>query len=242
MKKDLKKHIRECYTYQRVKTETCKPAGLLRPLPIPVRPWLDISINFVEGLPKSQQKDVILVVVYRFSKYVQFIPLAHPYTASRVAALYMEFVFKLHWMPSSIVSDIDPIFTSHFWTAFMKLQGVKLAISSASHPQTDGQTKVGNKSLEQYLMVFAADKPLSWVEWLPLAEYWFNTNFHTSTNLTPFEVLYGYPPLRLLDYMPGTTKVVSWGSRCSIEIQAGAIFFTQVQSYQCSGKNEVVCW
>ena len=96
MKKDLKKHIRECYTYQRVKTETCKPAGLLRPLPIPVRPWLDVSINFVEGLPKSQQKDVILVVVYRFSKYVQFIPLAHPYTASRVAALYMEFVFKLH--------------------------------------------------------------------------------------------------------------------------------------------------
>ena len=76
MKKDLKKHIRECDTYRRVKTETCKPAGLLQPLPIPVRPWLDISINFVEGLPKSQQKDVILVVVDRFSKYVHFIPLA----------------------------------------------------------------------------------------------------------------------------------------------------------------------
>ena len=200
MKKDLKKHIRECDTYRRVKTETCKPAGLLQPLPIPVRPWLDISINFVEGLPKSQQKDVILVVVDRFSKYVHFIPLAYPYISSRVAALYMQFFFKLHGMPSSIVSDIDPIFTSHFWTALMKLQGVKLAISAASHPQRGGQTKAVNKSLEQYLMVFAADKPLSWVEWLPIAEYWFNTNFHTSTNLTPFEVLYGYPNLRLLDY------------------------------------------
>ena len=77
-------------------------------------------MDFVEGLHKSQQKDVILVVVDRFSKYVHFIPLAHPYTASMVAALYMQFVFKLHGMPSSIVSDRDPIFTSHFWNTLMK--------------------------------------------------------------------------------------------------------------------------
>ena len=66
-----------------------------------------------------------------------------------------------------------------------------------------------NKSLELYLRAFAANKPASWVEWLPLAEFWFNTNFHTSLKLTPFTALYGYPPLRLMDYIPGTTKVES---------------------------------
>ena len=89
----------------------------------------------------------------------------------------------------------------------MKLQGVKLAMSSAYHPQTDGQTEVVNKSLEHRLRTYAAVKPHSWVEWLPLAEYWFNTDYHTATKLTPFEALYGYPPPRLLDYIPGTTKV-----------------------------------
>ena len=110
-------------------------------------------------------------------------------------------------MPASVVSDRDPIFTSHFWKELMKLQGVELAMSSAYHPQTDGQTEVVNRSLEQYLRAFAAAKPTAWVDWLPLAEYWFNTNFYSSTKVTPFEALYGYPPLRLLDYIPGTTSV-----------------------------------
>ena len=84
---------------------------------------------------------------------------------------------------------------------------MQLAMSSAYHPQTDGQTEIVNKSLEHYLRAFAANRPQSWVEWLPLAEFWFNTNFHTSTKLTPFEALFGYPPPKLLDYILGTTKV-----------------------------------
>ena len=84
---------------------------------------------------------------------------------------------------------------------------MQLAMSSAYHPQSDGQTKVVNKSLEHYLREFVADKPQSWVEWLPLAKFWFNTNFHVSLKMTPFETLYGFAPPRLLDYIPGTTKV-----------------------------------
>ena len=82
-------------------------------------------------------------------------------------------------------------------------------MSSAYHPQSDGQTEVVNNSLEHYLGAFAADRPQTWVEWLPLAKFWFNTNFHTSTKLTPFETLFGYPPPKLLDYIPGTTKIDS---------------------------------
>ena len=89
----------------------------------------------------------------------------------------------------------------------MKLQGVELAVSSAYHPQIDGQTKMVNRSLEQYSRAFAANKPSAWVEWLPLVEFWFNTNFDTFTKLTLFEALNGYSPPRLLDYIPGTTLV-----------------------------------
>ena len=93
MGKDLKQFIKECDVCQRLKSETCLPAGLLQPLVIPNRPWLDISMDFVERLPKSQQKLVVFVVVDKFTKYVHFIPLAHPYTAAKVAQLFMQFVF-----------------------------------------------------------------------------------------------------------------------------------------------------
>ena len=168
---DLKKLVKECDVCQRLKNETCFPAGLLQPLVIPNRPWLDISMDFVEGLPKSQQKSVVFVIVDIFTKYAHFIPLAHPYTAAKVAQLFMQFVFKLHGLPSTIVSDRDPVFTSKFWSELIKLQGISLAMSSSYHPQIDGQTEVVNKSLEHYLRAFAADRPQAWVDYLPLAEF-----------------------------------------------------------------------
>ena len=152
---------------------------------------------------------MVLVVVDRLTKFIHFVPLSHPYTAVKVATLYLHYVFKLHGMLASIVSDRDPVFTSHFWQELMRLQGVQLAMSSAYHPQSYGQTKVVNKSLEHYLRAFKVDRLHSWVDWVPLAEFWFNTNFHISTKLTPFEALFGYPPPRVLDYIPGTTKVDS---------------------------------
>ena len=86
---------------------------------------------------------------------------------------------------------------------------MQLAMSSAYHPQLDSQTEVVNKILEHYLRAFAGDGPQSWVEWLPSAEFWFNTNFHVSLKMAHFKALYGFAPPRLLDYIPGTTKVDS---------------------------------
>ena len=121
LRADVRKYVKECDTCQRLKHETCNPAGLLQPLPIPKRPWVAVSMDFVEGLPKSQMKEVVMVVVGRFTKFFHFVALSHPYTTSKVATLYMQNVFKLHGMPTSIVSDRDPIFTSHFWQELMKL-------------------------------------------------------------------------------------------------------------------------
>ena len=169
-----------------------------------------MSMDFVEGLPKSHMQSVVLVVmvvVDRLTKYSHFRALSHPYTAAKVASVYLQYVFKLHGMPSTIVSDRDPIFNSYFWRELMRLQGVALTMPSSYHPQTHGQTEVVNKSLEHNLKAFATNKPTTWVEWLPLVEFWFNTNFHVAAKMTPFEALYGYPPPRVLDYAVGTTRV-----------------------------------
>ena len=145
----------------------------------------------------------------RLTKYVHFIPLSHPYTAVKVASLFMAHIFKQHRMPTSIVSDRDLVFTSRFWEELFRLQAVDLTMSYAYHPQYDSQTEVVNRSLEQYLKAFAGDKPRQWVEWLPLVEFWFNTNYHTATKVTPFETLYGFQPPKLLDYIPGLTKATA---------------------------------
>ena len=112
-------------------------------------------------------------------------------------------------MPKTIVSDRGSVFTTHFWQELFKLQGIELAMSSAYHPQSNGQTEVVNRSLEQFLKAFVGDKPNAWADWLHLAEYWFNTNFLTLTKLIPFEALYGIPPPSLLDYIPGATQVAA---------------------------------
>jgi hypothetical protein len=232
MKQAIKTYIKNCDTCQRIKTETTKPAGLLQPLSIPYRPWHSISMDFIEGLPTSNRQSVILVVVDRLTKYVHFIPLSHPYTAAKVASLFMQYVFKLHGLPSSIVSDRDTAFTSIFWQELFIKQGIELAMSSAYHPQTDGQTEVVNRSLEQYLRAFASDKPQQWVDWLPLAEFWFNTNYHTSTHTSPFEALYGYPPPTLMEYIPGTTKVEAVEDHLSQRQQAISLLKTNLAAAQ----------
>jgi hypothetical protein len=113
---------------------------------------------FIVGLPKSGNKSVIMVVVDHFSKYVHLCDLQHPFTASTVAQVFMDNIFKLHGMPHSIFSDRDPTFTNNFWQEFFKLQGTQLHLSTSYHPQTDGETKILNKCLETYLWCFSSDQ------------------------------------------------------------------------------------
>ena len=94
-------------------------------------------------------------------------------------------------MPHSIVSDRGPTFTSNFWKELFKLQGTQFHLNTAYHPQTDGQMEVVNKCLETYLWCFASEKQNQWAQWLPLDEWWYNTSYHTTTCMTPFEVVYG---------------------------------------------------
>jgi transposase InsO family protein len=105
-------------------------------------------MDFVEGLPKSKGVFVILVIVDRFTKYGHFVPIKHPYTAKTIAKAVFDNVVKLHGLPKTIVSDRDKVFTSVFWKELFSLMVTQLIMSSAYHPQTDGQTERVNQCLE----------------------------------------------------------------------------------------------
>lgn len=134
MKAQIHDYVRSCRVCQQAKPERTLPAGLLQPLPIPSEPWEMV----IDGLPPSRQFNCILVVVDKLSKYAHFIPLRHPYTASKVVEVFVDNVYRLHGMPKSLVSDRDPIFTSQFWQSVFKATGTQLKMSTASHPETDG--------------------------------------------------------------------------------------------------------
>ena len=132
--------------------------------------------------------------------------LTHPYTAMGVAKLYMDHVFRLHGMPKDITSDRDPTFLSDVWREMFRVHGVDLNFSTAYHPQSEGQTEVTNKTLETYLRCMVSDSPRSWSSWLPLAEWWYNTTYHSAIHSTPFEIIYGQPPPIHMPYLPGESS------------------------------------
>lgn len=180
MNKSVHTFVKECNICQQAKPDRARYPGLLQPFPVPDEAWQVISMDFVEGLPRSGRYNCILVVVDKFSRYAHFIPLAHPFSASDVAMAFMDNVFKLHSLPEKIVSDRDRVFNSLFWRQLFHLTGTSLNMSSSYHPETDGQSERVNQCLEGYLRCFAHACPTKWIQWLSLAEFWYNTSMHSA--------------------------------------------------------------
>ncbi|KAJ0444029.1 putative nucleotidyltransferase, Ribonuclease H [Helianthus annuus] len=206
---DIKEFVKTCDTCLKAKYETVASPGLLNPLPTPVTIFSDISMDFIGGLPNSQGYDSILVIVDRLTKYGHFIPLKHPYTAVKVAQVVMDNVFKIHGCPQTIVSDRDALFLSKFWKEFLRLQGISQALSTAYHPQTDGQTEVLNRCLETYLRCMVMTEPHTWVKWLALAQWWYNTTWHSAIQMSPYKALFGLDPPIHLPHIPLDTDVAA---------------------------------
>lgn len=183
----IRNYIKTCDSCQRVKSSNQKPSGLLQPLEIPYNRWESISMDFITQLPPTKNKyDSITVFVDRLTKRVHFTPSFTSDDALAVAKIFIKEIFKQHGLPKSIVSDRDPKFTSRFWKELCNLLGIQLKMSTAQHPETDGQTERANRSLEEMLRHYVSYAQDDWDEHLPILEYAYNNSIHSSTKLTPF--------------------------------------------------------
>jgi len=198
MHRDVFDFVKSCESCRRNKSSTSKPLGLLHPLATPSRPWEAASMDFVVGLPpvllNSKLVDSILTVTCLFSKMVVLIPLSSNATAETVASLYHEHIYRRFGLQSSLVSDRDPKFTSRFWRSFHSLLDTKLRFSSSAHPQSDGRSEVTNKLVGQMLRTTCEDSPEDWASKVTLVEFGINSASSTATNLSPFEIVYGFLP------------------------------------------------
>lgn len=165
LRQDVTNFVSQCLDCQHVKYETKRVVGLLCPLPIPHRPWEALSRDFITGLPPFRGNTIILVVVDKFSKGIHLGMLLTAHTAHAVASLLMKIVGKLHGLPYSLVSDRDPCLCK-FWQELFFRSGMQLRMSSAYHPQSDSQTKVLNRVIEQCLRAFVHGRPQEWGKFL----------------------------------------------------------------------------
>ena len=145
-------------------------------------------------LPRTPQgHDAVWVIVDRLTKLAHFLAVWMTFTLERFYRLYIQEIVRLHGVPVSIMSDRDPRFTTHFWKSFQKAMGTRLTMSTAFHPQTDGQSERTIQVLEDMLRACVLDPKGSWEENFPLVEFAYNNNYQASIQMTPFEALYGRP-------------------------------------------------
>lgn len=162
MRLAITQYVQACPTCIQAKSDRAKYPGLLQPLPVPRSCWEVIIMDFVEGLPQSSAFNAIMVVVDKYSKFAHFVALKHPFTASLIARILFDNVYKLHGLPLSIISNRDKVFTNKLWQSLFSLGGVQLKRSSTYHPQTDGQTERINQCMETFLRCFAHACPRCW--------------------------------------------------------------------------------
>lgn len=213
MKNDVTERIRKCEACQRNKGSQKAPAGLLQPLPIPTKQWASVGVDFVVALPLTTTGfDAICVFVDRLTKMVHLCPTHTTCTAVDTADLFINHVFRLHGMPMSIVSDRGSVFTSAFFTHLCKTLQITQLLSSAYHPQTDGQTERVNRVMEDTLRHFIAPTQDNWDKLLPLVEFAINNSKHESTKETPFFLNYGINPSSPIEIQlprPGSTAITT---------------------------------
>src|SRR5467141_3846821 len=194
LRKDIQAFVKSCVTCSRVKAPRHRPYGLLKQLPIPLRPWHSISMDFIEQLPPSSAFTVILVVMDHLSKQVIFIPTDDKVNTPELSKLFVTHMFSKHGVPSHVTSDHGSKFVSHFFRSLGTALDMHLHFTSGFHPEGDGQTEHVNQTLKQYLRVYCNYQQDNWSDLLPLAEFAYNNTPSETTGVSPFYANKGYHP------------------------------------------------
>ena len=202
MEKTVKQYILNCHICRRTKPARDTYNGLLQPLPIPQQPWKDISMDFVTGLPVSEGNNAILVVACRLSKQRHYIPCyasEEGTTAEATAQLLLRHVWKHHGLPSTIVSDRGPQFIAQVWKDICAKLQIQTKLSTAFHPETDGQTERLNAEMERYLRAYIDYLQSDWTVYLCMAEFAANALPSSATQVSPFFANQGFEPRMSFD-------------------------------------------
>jgi hypothetical protein len=200
MRQTIKEKLKDCVECARNKPNRHKQYGEVQVPETPSRPWEIISIDWIVKLPKStepgtgKEYDSIMVIVDKLTKYVHFLPYLECSTAEHLAYWFLRVVVANHGMPKGIISDRDKLLTSKFWQSLTKQLGTKSKMSTAYHPETNGQTERMNQTLEQYLRFYLNQRQDNWVELLPLAQFAVNSAESETTGMSPFYATYGFNP------------------------------------------------
>jgi hypothetical protein len=196
VKTAVSEYVSGCVSCQANKSAHSLPTGKLQPLPIPDGKWHTVTVDFVTHLPVTDNgKDAICVFCDKLTKMVHLVPTVSSVDAAGTAKLFVQNVWRLHGLPHTLVSDRGTQFDSKLFREIMEHLQVKQAMSSAYHPQTDGQTERVNRVMQEVLRHYVNPLQTDWDVWLPAVEFAINNSVHTGTKETPFFLNYGVHPL-----------------------------------------------
>lgn len=199
MSEYVARYVDGCETCQKTKPRRQKPYGPLQPLEIPDGPWQHITTDYIGPLPPSRGCDAIQVVSDKMTKRVHFLGAHTTDGAVEMCDAFMDRVWCLHGTPKKVVADRGPQFAARYTARMWERMGIKRALSTAHHPETDGQTERVNQELEIYLRAYVDFYQDDWMDWLPFAEFAYNNRDHSAIGMSPFFAEYGYNPTFSID-------------------------------------------
>jgi hypothetical protein len=198
IRKDIANYCNGCLRCKRAVSAKHKPYGLLAPLPPPIRAWQEVTFDFITELPESRVSgvtyDAIMVVVCRLTKMSHYIPARADWNGTELAQAWIREVIRLHGVPERIISDRGPLMNATHWETFNYYLNSRRVLTSAYHPETDGQTERQNQTLEQYLRIYCTLEQDDWALWISIAEFAYNDSVHATTGITPFRANQGMDP------------------------------------------------
>jgi transposase InsO family protein/predicted aspartyl protease len=234
--KDIDQYRDNCHTCKRSHVPRDKKPGLLHPLPVPGRPWQHVSVDFKKCPESKKGYNMVAIFVDRLGKRPVTIPVRDTITARELAPLFLTHVVRHVGVPESIVSDRGPQFVSDFWDEFCTRIGTKLKLSTANHPQTDGQTEVVNQYFDQRLRPYVNYYQDDWDEWVAIIDYQQAALWHETTGQSPFLTEKGYEPRTSFDWEDRTRAAGTPKERLNRE-EAKALVARLHDSWQQAQKN-----